>query len=173
MFLTKIHHHEPPKTQKTKTSQRRETTMDDDGAGDDPLPPGGGLGVPDLLPPEGDNFPDCLLDDISGQPPQDPVRLNIADRNGAFSLKVFEKATLYRWICTLGTAAQARRFVHPWNHQSVPREKAWDLVVPVPPDVRMRIATERRRRGLTDNVPPIDQGDRDKYKEMERRMASR
>ena len=59
--------------------------------------------------------------------------------------QVFEHVSVFRHICTIGSCAQARKFVHPITLNKVVRIIALDFIIDCAPELQAQINEERRR----------------------------
>ena len=119
--------------------------------------------------------PTCLCI-YTGERPVWGVHINIPYSNGKLCSQVFELSTVFHHICTIGSCAQARKFVHPITLNKVNRILTLDFIIDCAPKVQAQINEERRRllnagRELS-ILKPLTQEDAIKWRDMYQRVTS-
>mmetsp|Transcript_7480 Transcript_7480/g.13106 ORF Transcript_7480/g.13106 Transcript_7480/m.13106 type:complete len:477 (+) Transcript_7480:145-1575(+) len=109
-------------------------------------------------------FPSRFICPLFGEPPIDAATFDIQDHNGLVSDQVFEYASLFRHIGTLGVGVSVRNVRHPLTSASIHRSNALARVIRVSPEIQERINVERLRQGLSlEDDRPLTQAHRGQY----------
>ena len=109
-------------------------------------------------------FPSRFICPLFGEPPIDAATFDIQDHNGLLSDQVFEYASLFRHIGTLGVGISVRNVRHPLTSASIHRSNALARVIRVSPEIQERINVERLRQGLSlEDDRPLTQAHRAQY----------
>ena len=101
---------------------------------------------------------------LFGEPPIDAATFDIQDHNGLVSDQVFEYASLFRHIGTLGVGISVRNVRHPLTSASIHRNNALAHMNRVSPAIQHRINVKHMRQGLSlDDSTPLTDADRAQY----------